>query len=253
MECPLLDALRTFHVSLWALTTLTKQLVADSPLRDTRQNPIALHTGRLSKSSYGATAPSEQSDSGIGRCMAFAKQPSHDLWLPDFWDEGYYDHRYRQQSPFAPLVWAPETHSPGIDEGDEIAALGPGGRPRLGVNLTKSLELVNEPNGSDWRTADGSLALRSQVWGSWKPDPDSRYRHHEDGEILWAAPEWLAAILSTLNRRLVFTVTLQKYRSSRDYDPSGGVKSVLFGLRVVAIINWPEVILKAFVAPTKFE
>lgn len=167
----------------------------------------------------------------IGRCMAFAKQPSHDFWLPEFWDDGYYDHSYRQESPFAPLVWAPETHSLGIDKGDEIAALGPGGRPRLGVDLTKSLELANEPNGSDWRTADGSLALRSQVWGSWKPDPDSRYRHHEDGEILWASSDWLAAILSALNRRLVFTVTLQKYRSSRDYDPSGGVKSVLVGLR----------------------
>lgn len=169
----------------------------------------------------------------IGRCMAFAKQPSHDFWLPEFWDEGYYDHRYHQESPFAPLVWPPETHSPGIDEGDEIAALGPGGRPRLGVDLTKSLELANELKGSDWRTADGSLALRSQVWGSWKPDPDhGRSRHHEDGEILWASPDWLAAALSTLNRRLVFTVTLRKYRSSRDYDPSSGVKSVLVGLRI---------------------
>ncbi len=169
----------------------------------------------------------------IGRCMAFAKQPSHDFWLPEFWDEGYYDHHYRQESPFAPLVWAPETHKLGIDEGDEIAALGPGGRPRLGVDLTKSLELANELRSSDWRTADGSLALRSQVWGSWKPDPDhGRSRQHEDGEILWASPDWLAAALSTLNRRLVFTVTLRKYRSSRDYDPSSGVESVLVGLRL---------------------
>lgn len=169
----------------------------------------------------------------IGRCFAFSKQPSHDLWLPEFWDEGYYDHRYRQESLFAPLVWAPETHSLGIDVGDEIAAQGPAGRPCLGIDLTKSLGLVNEPNSGDWRTADGCLALRSQVWGIWIPDPDHRQsRHHEDGEILWASSDWLAAILSTLNRRLVFTVTLQKYRSSRDYDPSSGVKSVLVGLRV---------------------
>ena len=75
----------------------------------------------------------------IGRCMAFAKQPSHDLWLPEFWDEGYYDCRYHQESPFDPLVWAPEIHSLGIDVGEEIAAEGPGGRPRLGIDLTKSL------------------------------------------------------------------------------------------------------------------
>lgn len=169
----------------------------------------------------------------IGRCFAFSKQPSHDIWLPEFWDEGYYDHRNRQESLFAPLVWAPETHRLGIDVGDEIAAQGPAGRPRLGIDLTKSLGLVNEPNSGDWRTVDGCLALRSQVWGIWTPDPDHRQsRHHEDGEILWASPDWLAATLSTLNRRLVFMVTLWKYRSSRDYDSSSGVKSVLIGIRV---------------------
>jgi hypothetical protein len=169
----------------------------------------------------------------IGRCMAFAKQPSHDLWLPEFWDQGYYDRRYRKNSPFAPLVWAPETNSLGIDLGDEIAAKGPAGRPRLGIDLTTSLELVNESNGGDWHAPDGSLALRSQVWGSWTPDSDSRqHRRRDDGEILWASPDWLAATLSTLSQRLVFTVTLWKYRSSRDYDPSSGVKSVVVGLRL---------------------
>ncbi len=168
----------------------------------------------------------------IGRCMEFAKQPSHDFWLPEFWDNGYYDSRYRQASPFAPLVWAPETHSLGIDIGDEIAAQGPSGRPRLGIELTKDLALVNRPNSGDWLTADEDLALRSQVWGSWKPDPDQRHsRHHDDGEILWASPDWLAATLLLLKRRLVFTVTVHKYRSSRGYDSSSGAKSVFVGLR----------------------
>jgi len=169
----------------------------------------------------------------IGRCMVFAKRPSHDLWLPECFQDGYYERRSAQESPFIPLVWAPETHSLGIDVGDEIAAEGPGGRPRLGIDLTKSLGLVNEPNNGDWFTADGSLALRSQVWGSWKPDPNHWHsRHHDDGKILWASPDWLTATLSALNRRLVFMVTLWKYRSSRDFDPSSGVKSVLVGLRV---------------------
>lgn len=167
----------------------------------------------------------------IGRCRALAKRSSHDLWLPRFGNDGYEDH-YRQENPFTPLVWAPINHSLGIDVGDEIAAEGPGGRPRLGVDLTKVLELVNEPYSGDWCTPGGHLALRSQVWGSWKPDPDhNRYHHHEDGEILWASPDWLAATLSTLNRQLVFTVTLCKYRSSREYNPSTGVKSVLVGVR----------------------
>ena len=183
--------------------------------------------------SVSITSALTERKGAIGRCMAFAKQPSDDLWLPEFWDEGYYDRRYRRENPFAPLVWAPESHSLGIDVGDEIAAEGPAGRPRLGIVLTKRLKLVNEPNGRDWCTTDGSLALRSQVWGNWKPNSDnSRYRCHDDGEILWASPDWLVATLSTLNKRLVFTVKLWKYRSSRDYDPSSGVKSVLVGLKV---------------------
>ena len=169
----------------------------------------------------------------IGRCMAFAKQPSHDLWLPEFWDEGYYDHRYRQTSIFTPFVWAPETHSLGIDVGDEIAAEGPAGRPRLGIDLTKSLMLANERGSGDWHSVEGSLALRSQVWGSWKPDSGHRAsRHHEDGEVLSASPSWLTATLASSNKRLVFTITLWKHRSSREYDPSDGVKSVLVGLRI---------------------
>lgn len=179
------------------------------------------------------TSALTERNGSIGRCRSFATRPSHDLWLPEFWDEGYYDHRYRQETLFDPLVWAPEPHSLGIDVGDEIAARGPGGRPRLGIDLTNSLELVNVPNNGDWLTADGGLALRSQVWGNWKPDPNQRHsRHHDDGEILWASPDWLAGALSTLKRRLVFTVTLQKYQSSHDYVTSSVVKSVFVGLRV---------------------
>lgn len=170
----------------------------------------------------------------IGRCLAFAKQPGHDLWLPEFWDEGFYDRSHRQKSIFAPLVWAPESHSLGIDVGDEMAAEGAAGRPRLGINLTKRLRLAKGPGCGDWHAADGSMALRSQVWGSWQPDPDDHRgtRAHNDGEVLWASPDWLAATLSNEGKRLVFTISLLKYRSSREYAPLSGVKSVLVGLRL---------------------
>lgn len=168
----------------------------------------------------------------ISRCIQLAKQPSHDLWLPEFWDGGFYDLSYRTKSPFAPLVWAPEVHGVGIDMGEKIASMRPVGRPRIGIDLTKSLKLVKESNSGDWLAVDGSIALRSQVWGSWKPAPDHRQsRQNDDGEILWASRDWLAATLSTLNRRLVFTITLWKHKSSYDYDSSKVVKSVLVGLR----------------------
>lgn len=164
------------------------------------------------------------------QCAEFSGRHSHNLWLPQFWDEGYYDQRGRDKNPFSPLVWSPEAHA-GIDGGDEIAALGPCSRPRLGIELTTRLGLANVSNG-EWQSKDGNVALRSQVWGTWQPDSDNRRnRSREDGEILWAAPAWLDSTLNELNQRLVITVTLQKYKSSREYDPTSGVKLVLVGLR----------------------
>ncbi|MCF5251017.1 MULTISPECIES: hypothetical protein [unclassified Pseudomonas] len=167
------------------------------------------------------------------KCVAFSKRASHDIWLPQFWDDGYYDGRSRRKNPFEPFVWAPDMQNLGIDEGEEIAATGPGGRPRLGIELTKYLGLMNEPLSGEWRVGDGSIALRSQVWGRWAPDPDHRQsHHHEDGELLWASNDWLDGALARLNKQLIFVVTLHKYKSSRSYNPSNGAKSVLVGLRL---------------------
>jgi hypothetical protein len=182
--------------------------------------------------SVSITSALTERKGAVGACVALVKQPSHDLWLPEFWDEGNYDHRHRQKSPFSPFVWAPENHGLGIDVGDEIAARGPAERPRLGIKLTESLKLVNNLNGGDWHSARGNLALRSQAWGGWKPSPDSRgARHNDDGEILWASPDWLTETLPILNKRLVYKVELRKYGSSRNYNPSRGVKLALVALR----------------------
>ena len=168
----------------------------------------------------------------VGRCASFAKQASNDLWLPEFWDEGHYDQSFRLSSPFAPLVWVPEKRGLGIDVGDELAARGPAGRPRLGIDLTRRFGLINELNGGDWRSGDGSLAVRSQVWGEWKTNPDdTRYRDNDDGEILLASRDWLAAALSALDQRLVLRLELWKHASARSYDTSIRLKLVLVGLR----------------------
>ena len=84
----------------------------------------------------------------------------------------------------------------------------------------------------EWKTANGELALRSQVWGEWVPDADN-YRHlqNEDGEILWAAPDWLDRTLPKFDRQLVYTVTLQKYKSSRSYSDASGAKAIYVGTR----------------------
>ncbi|WP_245424366.1 NACHT domain-containing protein [Sinorhizobium sp. BJ1] len=168
----------------------------------------------------------------IGRCRDFAKRPAGDFWLPEFWDGGYYDRHYRRESPFAPFIWVPERSGLGVDEGDELAAEGPAIRPRLGIDLTTDLGLYQKTDSTDWFAADDTLALRSQVWGRWKPDPDQRRsRHHDDGEILWASPVWLNPTLSRSKLRLVSSITLWKYRSARDYNDATGVKSVLVVLR----------------------
>lgn len=166
----------------------------------------------------------------VGRCKDFAKAPAGDFWLPEFWDGGRYDHTYRRKSPFFPFVWAPESSSLGVDVGDELAAEGPASRPRLGIDLTADLGL-HLAGSNEWIAPDNTLALKSQVWGSWKPDPDQRRsRYHDDGEILWATRFWLNTILANSKKQLVLTISLWKYKSARDYDDATGVKSVFVGL-----------------------
>jgi NACHT domain len=182
--------------------------------------------------SVSITAALIQRKGSVGQCIALAKQNDHNLWLPECWDEGYYDPNHRQQSQFMPLVWSPESYGIGVDLGDEIATQGPAERPRLGIELTQTFKLESVNNGREWRKSDGSQVLRAQVWGEWRPSPDSRgARFNDSGEVLWASADWLTETLASLKMQIVFKVSLRKYRSSHSYDPSSGVKSVIVGLR----------------------
>jgi hypothetical protein len=171
----------------------------------------------------------------IGECERFSKRKTHDLWLPQYWDGGYYERRKRQASPFEPFVWSPETYGLGIDTGDEIAAQGAAARPRLGIELSNFLKITSDKYSGEWRTKDGSLALKSQVWGQWKPT-DEDYRTHSriEGEILFADPQWLDETMSRLRRRLVYEITFSKYPSTRRYDERTGAKAVFVGLRTAS-------------------
>lgn len=189
------------------------------------------------------TSALSQKSGVIGRCQNFAKQNSHDIWLPEFWDDGFYDYRHRKDSPFSPLVWKPEHRDIGIDVTDEIAAECAAERPRLGIDITKHLGLVNDLSGN-WCTENGDLAMHSKVWGSWKPDPDNHRTHfHDNGEILYASNDWLAKSLSALNKKLVFTINLWKPKPSRSYETSNEIKSLLVGLRLDdgTVRIWPAV------------
>ncbi len=182
--------------------------------------------------SVNITSALSERKGAVQRCTSFSKEPSHDFWLPEFWDGGYYDQHYRQASPFEPLIWAPEHYRLGIDQGDELAAHGAASRPRLGIDLTKHLCLTEGPVLGEWHDAGGSLVLKSQVWGKWEPDPlQHKYRHQSGGETLWATPGWLEATLSGLKRYLVSTITLWKHRSSTSYDETSAVKLVIVALR----------------------
>lgn len=167
----------------------------------------------------------------IGRCDAFSKRTDHDLWLPMFWHEGL-DDPHREERPFEPFVWAPENHGLGVDAGEQKATRGAALRPRLGIDLTAQLDLTPDADSRDWKTSGNELALRSQVWGEWLPDPDDhRHRHNEDGSILWAAPEWLDRELPKLDRQLVYMITLEKYKDTRPYGDASGAKAVYVGTR----------------------
>jgi hypothetical protein len=120
----------------------------------------------------------------VGLCQKFAKRPDHNLWLPLFHHDGY-DDPHRQASPFEPFVWALENYSIGVDSLEQIATDGVASRPRLGVEFLKAFGLTPDKNFREWRTSQNELALRSQVWGEWMPDPDDNRDPSNMVRSLW--------------------------------------------------------------------
>ena len=167
----------------------------------------------------------------VGQCAKFSKAPDHDLWLPGFGSDGRVD-RYAQKRLFDPLVWEREAYPIGIDVRDEWAAQGAIARPKLGLALNKLLGLTPDEDERHWYNRKHLLALKSQVWGEWRPDPDSyRSRYQDEGAILWAESEWLKETLKLCKRSLIFKLEFSKYTSRKSYDDSSGVRKVYVGLK----------------------
>ncbi len=167
----------------------------------------------------------------IGQCVKFSKVPDHDLWLPRFDSNGRID-RYAKNRTFDPLIWVPEKYSIGIDESDEWAASGVITRPKLGVALNKMLGLTPDDDERQWHDCTNRLAMKSEVWGEWRPDPDTRRsRYQDEGAILWAEREWLDGALKSCKSSLVFKLSFSKYKSSKSYDDSSGVRELYVGLK----------------------
>ncbi|MFL9498802.1 ATP-binding protein [Rhodopseudomonas palustris] len=167
----------------------------------------------------------------VGLCQKFARKPDRDLWLPLFHYDGY-DDPHRRASAFEPFVWVLENHSIGVDSLERIATNVVASRSRLGVDLLKAFGLTPDTDFREWRTSQNELALQSQVWGEWMPDPDNHGGSHQNdhGEILWASRDWLDQVLPEIDRQLVFNVTLNKYKNSR-FDDGAGAKAVYVGTR----------------------
>jgi len=167
----------------------------------------------------------------ISQCAKFSKTRDHDLWLPRFDSGGRID-RYAKKRPFDPLIWVPETYSIGIDESDEWASRGPIARPKLGLALNKLLGLTPDDDEQQWYDCTNRLALKSEVWGEWRPDPDvHRSRYQDEGAILWADRDWLDGALKSCKRSLVFQLSFSKYKPSNSYDDSSGVRELYVGLK----------------------
>ncbi|HDZ07499.1 hypothetical protein [Pseudohongiella sp.] len=167
----------------------------------------------------------------VGQCGNFAKAPDQDLWLPRFESDGRVD-RYADKRPFNPLIWVPEKYPIGIDEHDEWATRGAIARPKLGRGLNKLLGLTPDWDERHWRDNNGKLVLKSDVWGEWRPDADARgSRYQDEGAILWVEIGWLGEVLKSCKRSVIFKLGLSKYKSSRSYDESSGVRELYVGLK----------------------
>jgi hypothetical protein len=167
----------------------------------------------------------------IGQCAIFAKNQDHDFWLPRFGSDGRID-RFNNKITFAPLIWEPETYPVGIDASDEWATRGAISRPRLGRSINKLLGLKPDDDCRQWYDCEGTLALKSEVWGEWKPDPDSRgSRYQDEGEILWGQREWLDGALKACGKSLIYKISFSKYKPSNSYDETSGAKAAYVALK----------------------
>ncbi len=167
----------------------------------------------------------------VGQCAAFSKSPDHDLWLPRFGSDGRVD-RYAKKTPFVPLIWNPEKYPIGIDRGDEWAARGAIERTRLGLAITRILGLAPDKDQQQWHDSNGALALNSEVWGEWKIDPDVRRgKYQDEGSLLWAERDWIDGMLKSCRRSLIIKLGFSKYKSSKSYDDSSGVRELYVGLK----------------------
>lgn len=201
------------------------------PAAEDRFLPLSGHWESADGVYVSYTSALVKTRGAIGQCVSFSKSLNHDLWLPRFGSDGRID-RFSKKVVFDPLIWDPETHSIGIDEGDEWAARGSISRPRLGLSINKLLGLKPDEDYKQWYNCEGTLALKSEIWGAWKPDPDVRgVRSQDEGEILWAQREWLDGALKACGKSLIYKVSFSKYKSSHSYDESSGVKAVYVGLK----------------------
>ena len=169
----------------------------------------------------------------VGQCKELSKVSDHDLWLPMFASDGFLDRFNKEKRSFAPLIWEPETYPIGIDQGDEWAASGAIARPRLGRAICRTLALTADAESKRWHNRDGETVLENEVWGEWKPAPDVRNHHSQDGgAILWAESTTLDDALDSCKASLVYHLSFSKYKPSRDYDDSSGVKEIYVGLKI---------------------
>ncbi|MDX7184856.1 hypothetical protein QDQ65_15340 [Klebsiella aerogenes] len=167
----------------------------------------------------------------IGKTREFSQNNDHDIWLPVFDTDGE-PGRFFRKSDFKPLIWQPENYSIGIDSGDEYATRYAAKRSRLGKAITQALSLQSSKDFRKWFTKEGNIALKSQVWGQWKRDPENhRSWFQDEDQILWANSEWLDETLKKLNRALIFHVVFYRYKSIKSYDDSQEIRAVFVGCR----------------------
>ena len=94
------------------------------------------------------------------------------------------------------------------------------------------LGLTPDENQRYWYDGAGQLALKSEFWGKWRQDPDvHRSGYQDEGAILWAEHDWLNAVLKSCNRSLVFKIGFSKYKSSKSYDDSFGLRELYVSLK----------------------
>lgn len=146
------------------------------------------------------------------------EQPFH-VWLPSFeigeTEEEYTRNKIRE---FEPWLSQRQVES-GIDEHDPFGVARVIGRPMFSKEIQSKFKISSEDSFNRyWKKLDNKIIAQSEAWG-YEDNIDSS--NSNTGVRLSCKPELISEILSTLDKKLLILIKLERYETGEERHSSG--------------------------------